>query len=172
MDAIAVLVGAVVMALAVELQRAAFRSSYLEMTELLRGLGDSPSGVAVGVRVLVMPAVIAFVIALIKPPNAGATGFAVAVMGNAFVVWRGLVEPPPIARANVITYRLLVLGFLALSGVAGWAGGSIASALFCSGPGPCNLSSLVGTIVLPIALGVVSAVLAEPLVAHLYRRRR
>jgi len=171
-DAIVIVIGAVLLAGVIELQRATFRSSYLDMTELLRGLGESPSTIAVLVRVLVIPGAIAFLAALTKPTNAVATGLAIGVAGNGFVVWRGLIDPPPMARANSTAYRLLILGFLALSGLAGGAIAWLSSTVFCSGSGPCSASTVLTSAIVPILIGVVAAVLAEPLVHYLYRRHR
>jgi hypothetical protein len=170
-DAIVILVGAALLAGVIELQRAALRSSYLDMSELLRGLGESPSSIAVLIRVLLIPGGIAFLAALTKPTNAAATGFAIAVAGNAFVVWRGLIDPPPIARANSLAYRVLILGFLALSGLCGCAIAWLTSTVFCAGSGPCSVSNVFTSAIGPLLLGVVAAVLAEPLVRYLYRSR-
>jgi hypothetical protein len=170
LDVVIAVVGALVLAVAVEIQRASFRSSYLEMTELLRGLGDSPSPIAVVIRVLLMPAAIAFLAAFARPSNPLATGFAIGIVGNGLVVWRGLFDPPSLARDNLTAYRLLILGFLALTGVCGLAGGWLASALFCSSAGACRFADALLSIGGTLALGVIATVLAQPLVRYLYRK--
>jgi hypothetical protein len=170
-DALVVLIGSAALAGVIELQRATLRSSYLDMTELLRGLGDSPSTIAVLVRVVVIPGIVGFLAAITKPDNAAATGFAIAVAGNAFVVWRGLFDPPSLARANSLAYRVLILGFLALSGVCCGAVAWLSSTLFCASSGPCSLSRGLTYVIAAIIVEVIAAVLAAPLIHYLYRGR-
>ncbi len=170
MDLLVAVIGALTIALVTELQRAMFRDTYLDIYELLRGLGRAPSWRAIIFRVLLVPAAIGLVVPLTRVANPLLVGFMAAFLGNALSVWGGFVQPPPGVHRRVSAYRLLIVGFLVTTGLSGLVGGWVTATFVCSTTS-CNVPGSLSWLVVAIIVGVITNILSVPLIRALYGQR-
>jgi hypothetical protein len=173
MSVVVAVIGAAVLATIIEFQRTLLRDTYLHLHEFLRGFGKTPSWREIVARVFLLPALLGLATGLLKVQQPLIVGFAIGALGNALVVWHGLFEPPQALKSpQWPAYRMLLIGFMALTGLSGLSGAWIGISLVCPGVATCTVSVLLGSWIGEILLSIVANVLAHPLIVAMYRLRK